>query len=339
MKPNLNLIIGNHKSPVGISDICELFTDALKFNLKTSLLPDKSKVNLIIEDFSSKDFTNYLINDDIKFCLILTEFMRKGLFGKIYLNKFGFKSQPVFILLENAFIAILRYLKKFLPKRYRDKAERLIYWKNREVGLRRILTEGSLLSVICLHPEIEAQARHILNSSKVKHFATIYPRLNDIKRINQDSSNMTLVSFGSKNKYRNAQIRKFNKSFPMQLLTPNFTDTAKRDSIEIDDGFIDVYFRNSKDWPFLSPVRFWRTLRKGSMIVYFGDKKDDHPIYECGRQIPNFYSFPSAMSNFLEVVAETRSNIKKYDEIAKIQNLQVMQILERSISGFNRDDV
>ena len=63
MKPNLNLIISNHKSPAGISDICELFTDALKFNLKTSLLPDKSKVNLIIEDFSSKDFTNYLIID------------------------------------------------------------------------------------------------------------------------------------------------------------------------------------------------------------------------------------------------------------------------------------
>lgn len=338
MKHNLNLIIGNHRSPVGISDICELFTDALNFELKTSLFADESKVNLIIEDFSSKDFTDYLINGNIEICLILTEFMRKGLFGRIHLNKFGLKSQPVFILLENAFIAILRYLKKFLPKRYRDKAEKLIYWKNREVGLRRILTEGSLLSVICLHPEIETQIRQILKTSKIKNFSTIYPRLNNIRRMDPDTSKMNLVSFGNKNKYRQKQIRKFNESFPMQLLAPNFAETAKGDNIEIDNGFIDVYFRNSKDWPFLSPVRFWRTLRKGSMIVYFGDKKDDHPIYKCGRHIPNFYSFPFAMSNFSEVVAETRSCIRKYDEIAKIQNLQVMQILERSISGFNRDN-
>ena len=338
MKHNLNLIIGNHKSPAGITDICELFTDALNFELKTSLFADESKVNLIIEDFSSKDFTDYLINSNMEICLILTEFMKKGLFGKIHLNKFGLKSHPVFVLLGDIFIAMLRILKKFLPQRFQIKVEKLIYWKNREVGLRRVLTEGNLLSVICLHPEIEAQTRQILNSSKVEHFGTIYPRLNDIKRINTDASYMTLVSFGSKNRYRKKQIRKFNESFPMQLLAPNFMETAKGDNIEIDNGFIDVYFRNSKDWPFLSPVRFWRTLRKGSIIVYFGDKKDDHPIYKCGRQIPNFYSFTSAMSNVSEVVAETRSNIKKYDEIAKIQNEEVTQILERSIFGFNRDN-
>jgi hypothetical protein len=338
MKHNLNLIIGNHRSPAGISDICELFTDALKFELKTNLFADESKVNLIIEDFSSKDFTDYLINNNIEICLILTEFMRKGLFGKIYLNRFGLKSHPISIISGDIFIAILRILNKFLPQRFRIKIEKLIYWKNRELGLRRVLTEGNLLSVICLHPEIEAQTRQILKSSKIKHFATIYPRLNNIKRLNTDTSNMTLVSFGSKNRYRKKQIRKFNESFPMQILAPNFTDTSQGDNIEIDNGFIDVYFRNSKDWPFLSPVRFWRTLRKGSMIVYFGHEKDDHPIYKCGQQIPNFYSFPFAMSNFSEVVAETRSNIKKYDEIAKIQNEQVAQILERSIFGFNRDN-
>ncbi len=314
-----HLVTGNHKSSIGIEDIHLMLLDVLGDDLTTGTFAEKSKINFVIEDFASQDFASYILDSEFKFCLVLTEFMNLGYFGKIFINKFGIKSNPIVLFSKDLVFATVRNLKDFLPFRLKLKCEEFIYWNKREMGLRRMLRHGDFNGVFCLHPAIEQQAREYMPKLSPDSFFTLFPRLNNIQReeVNLD---IPIVSFGSKNKYRKREISKFNNVFPSKVLQPKFEKgSSGNDSVPM-GKFIDLYFRNSKSWKYLSPVRFWRTLRKGSFIVYFGEEVSDHPINKCAIRVNTYKDFATSIESLSVVVEEIRKKIEIYDDIAKENN-------------------
>jgi hypothetical protein len=296
-----------------------ILSDIAEGNLAQGISGESSRINLIIEDFASRDFTNYVLNSNLKICLVLTEFMSLGWNKEIVLNKFGAKSSRVVLIFEDTAIMILRYLKIFLPRRLKTKSEKLIYWKNREVGLRKILKYSNLEGIFCLHPDIELQAKSLIKGFPKDKIYTIFPRLNNIKS-KEENLNPSIVSFGSKNRYRKKEIKKFNEVFPLKVFQPSFEKGLNAQHLPPSDIFLDLYFKNSKNWKYLSPVRIWRTIRQGSFIVYFGEQAGDHPINRCAIQIDLYENFAAGIENFSQVTRKIRLETESYDQVAKMSN-------------------
>jgi hypothetical protein len=333
-----HLVTGNHKSSLGIEDIHLMLLDVLGNDLTTGTFAEKSRINFVIEDFASQDFTSYVLNSDFKFCLILTEFMNLGYSGKIFINKFGRKANPIVLFSKDLVFAIVRNLKDSLPFRLKLKCEEFIYWNNREIGLRRILKHGDFYGVFCLHPAIEVQARKYMPKLSPSSFFTLFPRLNNVQR-EDVSLDIPIVSFGNKNKYRKREISKFNNTFPSKVLQPKFEKGSSGNNSVPIGKFIDLYFRNSKSWKYLSPVRFWRTLRKGSFIVYFGEEVSDHPINKCAIRVDKYKDFAKSIESLSKVVKQIRNEIEIYDDIAKENNNRSLIFLNNldQISGAKSD--
>ena len=321
-----HLITGNHKSSAGIQDIHLLLSEVLGNNLTSGIYADKLKINFVIEDFASQDFTDYLLDSEFKFCLVLTEFMSSGYLGKIFINKFGLKANPVVLFLKDAVISIVRFIKRFLPFKLRLISEEFVYWKSREIGLRKVLGHGKFHGVFCLHPAIEDQAKYFIKNLPQSSFFTLFPRLNEIQE-NEVNSDISIVSFGSKSKYRKTEILKFNDSFPSKVIQPKFNIKSPNEYSGPTGLFIDLYFRNSKSWKYLSPVRFWRTLRKGSLIVYFGEEKKDHPINKCAIRVDGYKDFAASIEDLPKIVKEINNEIGLYDEAAKKNNEKCLSFL------------
>ena len=333
-----HLVTGNHKSSTGIEDISLLLSDILGEDLTSGIYADKSKINFVIEDFASQDFTDYIVNSELKFCLVLTEFMSSGYLGKLFINKFGIRANQVILFVKDVLIAIVRYIKRFLPFKLRLISEEFVYWKKREIGLRRVLGHGKFYAVFCLHPAIEDQAKSFIKNLPQSSFFTLLPRLNKIQE-NEVNSDISIVSFGSKNKYRKNEIMKFNNSFPSEVIQPKFDRKSPNEYSGPLGLFIDLYFRNSKSWKYLSPVRFWRTLRKGSFIAYFGEEMKDHPINRCAIRIDSYKDFAASIEDLPEVFREVRNEIRLYDEGAKKNNDKCLSFLnELDISTGIKDE-
>jgi hypothetical protein len=333
-----HLVTGNHKTSAGIEDIHLLLSDILEEDLTSGIYADKSKINFVIEDFASQDFTNYMLNSEFKFCLVLTEFMSSGYNGKIFVNKFGIKANPIILFLKDIVIAIVRYITRFLPFKLRLISEEFVYWKKREIGLRRVLAHGKFYGVFCLHPAIEDQAKSFIKNLPRSSFFTLFPRLNKIQE-NEVNSNISIVSFGSKSNYRKSEILKFNNSFPSKVIQPKFKTESPNEYSGPMGLFIDLYFRNSKSWKYLSPIRFWRTLRKGSFIAYFGEEMKDHPINRCAIRVDSYKDFASSIEDLPRVIREVRNEIRLYDGVAKKNNDKCLSFLnEIEISTGIKDE-
>ena len=151
----LHIFTGNHKSPAGIEDICQILLQLGGSSSTSGIYLKQSNINLVIEDFSSPEITKYIIESKLEIGLVLTEFMSLGPFGKIVLNKFGYKSNRFVLLANDLVILIFRYLRVVIPRKLKSKIEEKIYWKNREVGLRKVLKYCNLKFIICMHPEIQ----------------------------------------------------------------------------------------------------------------------------------------------------------------------------------------
>jgi hypothetical protein len=330
----LHLITGNHKFMAGIADIQHVLFDVVGHELSHGTFAETSKINFVIEDFASREFTEYILNSKFRICLVLTEFMNLGYYGKVSLNKFGLKSNRIYLLFEDVLISFLRYFKLFLPVRFRSKAEKLIYWKNREVGLRRILKSDRVVGIFCLHPEIEVQSRLYLPFFPKDSFFTLFPRLSGLPE-STDILNVPIVSFGSKNRYRKKQIIKFNKVFPTKVIEPNFEKESVSRISDIPRPFVDLYFKNSKNWKYLSPIRFWRTLHKGSFVVYFGKELTDHPINKCAIRAENYEDFARSLEDLAVKKEVILNEINVYDEFAKETNDRSLTFLQGLIQNSN----
>jgi hypothetical protein len=138
---------------------------------------------------------------------------------------------------------------------------------------------------------------------------------------------MPLVSFGTKNKYRKKEIKKFNESFPLELILPDFLQNSSDKAIEPAPTFVDIYFKNSKNWEYLSPIRFWRSLKQGSFVVYFGNESTDHPINKCAINVESYELFPLCFEDFPAIARKIQSQIEIYDAIAENQNKNVSDSL------------
>jgi hypothetical protein len=327
-----HLIRGNHKSFAGIEDICLVLQEALDPNMTTGIFGDRSKTNLIIEDFSSKDYTKYILESDLKICLVLTEFMHSSVLGKIKINKFGLRRNFILSLLEDVVVLILRFIKIFLPRKYRLSSEKKIYWKNREVGLKKIIDSNKIRAVICLHPDIQLQAEQLFKNIEQEKIFTILPRLTKPRKLTTNHTDVSLVSFGTKNSYRKKQIRKFNESFPLEVILPSFLQKTHNKALEPVPAFVDIYFKNSKTWKYLSPIRFWRSLNVGSFVVYFGKESTDHPINKCAIHVNSYELFPKVLENFEEIANAIQNQIEIYDVIAENINKEVA---DKLISIYN----
>jgi hypothetical protein len=310
----------------GIEDIGLILSETVEGHLSQGISGERSCINLIIEDFSSREFTNYVLNSELKICLVLTEFMSLGWNRKIVLNKFGIKSNQIVLIFEDTVIFFLRYLKILLPQRLKTRSEKLIYWKNRETGLRKILKYSNLEGIFCLHPDIELQAESLIKGFPKDKIYTIFPRLNDIQS-KEENLNPSLVSFGSKNRYRKKELKKFNKVFPLKVFQPSFEKGLGAQHLPASDIFLDLYFKNSKNWKYLSPVRIWRTIRQGSFIAYFGEQALDHPINRCAIQVDLYENFPARIENFTQITKDIRQEIESYDGVAKKNNDKALTFL------------
>jgi len=330
----LHLITGNHKSMAGIEDIQRVLFDVVGQEFSQGAFAETSKINLIIEDFASKEFTEYVLKSKFRICLVLTEFMNLGYCGKVSLNKFGMKSNRIYLFLEDVLIIFLRFFKLLLPVRFKSKAEKLIYWKNREVGLRRILKSGRVDGIFCLHPEIEFQSRLCLPFFADDSIFTLFPRLKGLPET-ADTLNIPIVSFGSKNNYRKNQIRKFNKVFPSKVFQPTFEKGFANQTPDFPPPYVDLYFKNSKNWKFLSPIRFWRTLQQGSFVVYFGKELTDHPINKCAIRAERYEDFVLSLEDFSVKKEQIRNEIGTYDLIAKEVNNKSLIFLHGLIQNSN----
>ena len=316
---NLHLITGNHRSMAGIEDIALILSDTVGGRLTQGISADSSRINLIIEDFASRDFTHYVLNSNLKIFIVLTEFISLGWNKKIVLNKFGMKSNRIVLIFEDIAIMFLRYLKIFLPRRLKTRSEKLVYWKNREIGLRKILKYSNLEGIFCLHPDIELQTKSLIKGFPKDKIYTIFPRLNNIQS-KDENLNPSIVSFGSKNKYRKKEIKKFNEVFPLMVFQPSFEKGLNAQHPPASDIFLDLYFKNSKNWKYLSPIRIWRTIRQGSFIAYFGEQALDHPINRCAIQVDLYENFAARIENFAQVTKNIRQEIETYDGVAKKNN-------------------
>lgn len=333
MKKKLHIVTGNHRSTLGIDDITKVLQDVFGQNITKGIFCEDSKINLVIEDFSSPDYVRYLINSDIKIILVLTEFISLGPFKGISLNKFGLRSNYFILLAEKIWISVLRILSVFLPAKLKAKTERTLYWKNREVGLDKILKQRNIEGIICLHPEIENQVKLNLRKIPKESVFTIFPRLKSIQKNDEFDFDIPLLSYGSKNRYRKREIAKFNKIFPFQITLPNFEDKSITNNSKSISLFLDVYFKNSKTWPYLSPIRFWRTLQQGGHILYFGEEVLDHPINKCALRVERYEDFPIRIQNLPSVLEGIQSEIRVYDKNAELLNDKVVAFVQNLIDS------
>jgi hypothetical protein len=323
----LHIVTGNHRSLHGISDIISIINSASETGTTQGIFFREDCHNFLVEEFSNREYTDFLLGDDKRFSLVLTEFIHKGPFGRIYLNRFGIKATSTYIYLETLAYYVLLILGKTLPAIALRRFHSFMYWRARERNLQRVLKSDLLKMVLTMHPHITAQA---LESKLIKpHVSihTIYPIL-DQNKIDFSISKRTIsevTTFGTQNKYRLTERRKFQRFFPMQVSYKVDNNYAILQSKELFNPnthslSLDLYFKNSKNWEFLSPVRIWRTLNKGNIIVYFGKKMKDHPINDCAIQIEGYEDIWKTMSRNFE--KEIHSSVSEYNSIALSENLK-----------------
>jgi len=322
----LHTVTGNHRSLHGISDIISIINSASETGSTQGIFLKEDCHNILIEDFSNREYTDYLLGDDKSFSLVLTEFIHKGPFGRIYLNRFGIKASSTYICLETLVYYILLILGKVIPATAL-RCHRFMYWRARERSLQRVLKSDLLKMVLAMHPRIAAQALETKLINPHVSIHTIYPIL-DQNKIDFSISKRTIsevATFGTQNKYRTKELRKFQIFFPMPVFYKVDNNYAILQTNELlnpnsDSLSLDLYFKNSKNWEFLSPVRIWRTLNKGNIVVYFGSKMKDHPINDCAIQIELYEDIWKTMSSNFD--KRIRSSVSEYNSIALSENLK-----------------
>jgi hypothetical protein len=314
-KYSLGIVTGNHRSLWGISDILKCFDFALNTQVPRFFFPQKQWVNFIIEDFYNKRYLNALVETDTTNVLVVTEFLSIKR-NSIAINQFPPKISTF------VFPGLWRFLKYFLKANLRSvkyffsfqSVDR--YWKNRKKGINTYFDKRPIDPIIQLHP---ACTLHLdLGNRKVFDFFPIVDE-HSLTKIAKNPD-IVFVTFGTMNSYRAREIRKFNRFVPQGILHISEEALAKSPKNFKNKILIDVYFRNSESWPYLSPLRFWRSLSNNRIVLYVGKINDDHPINSLCINVGDYNEIYQVLENLNSYIDSSREKIKDYNILARAKN-------------------
>ena len=311
----LGVVTGNHRSLWGISDILKSFDSSLELNILHFYFPQQQRVNFVIEDFHNKKFLNALIRTNTKNVLVVTEFLSIKR-DTVRINQFpvkisSFVSPGSRRFFKSFFIDFFQNLKKFFPFRASDR-----YWMNRNKGINIYFDKRPNDPIIQLHPSCTSNLN--LGHRKVFDF---FPVINEQSFVRTSKhSEIIFCTFGSINSYRASEIKKLNHFLPQGIIHLTEETLSENPEKFKDKILVDVYFRNSETWPFLSPIRFWRSLNKGRLVLYVGDIIDNHPINSLCMNLDAYGDIYQAVENLDTYIHSLPTKIKQYNLLAREKN-------------------
>lgn len=277
---------------LGILDIIEVIKETLPKNLPVSedYFIKRNSINIIIEDFHNKYFLKYIesiyLDSSVITILVLTEFVGPQYAGKLLLNRFGLKRRKLIIFGEYNLFNLPDIFYIFFPNKIRNYVYGRKYWIQREKGLKNFLKNSPPLIILTLHPEIKSQMDLYLNELKIKDIEVycLYPIVKVSQhRLNTEQWMPIYGTFGFLNRYRNKEIKKIEKNWPLKIFKLNHIENSRYNSkikknSYADTGLVDLYIKNTQKWPYCSPIRIFRSLKRGIPVATLATYQDSHPI-------------------------------------------------------------
>lgn len=355
----LNINVENHTSEKLIEDLIDVISDIFtsrNFKVIVSKKFKQDAVNLVIDEFSNqkflKDFKKFKKKfPDTKFILLNTEFITKrfgfisfNLFSnspiEILLIKFGllylFVSKKIFseifkIVNVKSLILLLcsvYEIPKLFFKSFRTQLlvniRKGIYNYLRYRGFKKIIKDFDY--IIHLHPHQNKEKNIKLNNSFL-----IFPEIkvikNEILKI-KNKSKIILTTTGYKTKFRERILNNL-------ILDQKFFGYQKYFSVINNIDFQDFSSKNmyflinspqEKYWPYCSPARLYRSIKKFNTIPIILKNLSQHPLEDLCFELKT----PDIFNKIIEM---KENNIKKdfiiklkeYNKIAKLKNDKIFE--------------
>lgn len=290
---------------------------------EVSLFPNTKYLNLIIEDFHSKQFREQLIRTRAKCILVNSEFLSNK--KHIQINEFGSEK---FLTQLGLGISVLKgearvkeYLINIKKERFpiRDN-----YWRQRRKGLQELFEREVFSAILSLHPSAVSDFMEFPIESR-----TLYPVLSRRKPI--PTSLNILVTMGSMSTYRRQILLRLNKELPLGIQHIREhelnSDNYDKDNIRI----VDLYIRNRSNWIYSSPVRISRSINQGREVVLFDNRDATHPITNTCVNIKE----PSELAKIEQLLYDSRKKrikaIEEYNQIATTKNRHARDLILKTI--------
>jgi hypothetical protein len=315
----LRMVIGNHWSDWGINDILERLQRDLfaNLNVEITFFPSEDAVNIFLEDFSSKEYVEEVMNcRNSKNVLICSEFISERN-GKKRINEFLVSRSDYVRSLISRQISFREVISKVFSQFLITKKSR--YWKARRKNLNKLFKEDVFDLIITLHPEA-FQCKNERETAVLNYFPVVQKPLKSPTQYRRTR----LVTFGSMNNYRKKVIAELGIKLPLGILHTSYDDLKKIDDENI-TRFIDVYLRNSHFWDKTSPIRIASSLSRGIPVVLL-DNLDNHPIISCCG-LTNLESFSDIDDLILLARNQSKKSIDAYNDFARKQNRKVREAL------------
>ncbi len=96
--------------------------------------------------------------------------------------------------------------------------------------------------------------------------------------------------------------------------------------IEEDELIIDINISQHAHWPYISPIRVWRSFFTGALPIRFGRIRDDsHPlssVIEQTNSIHDLATYP-LFFNFKDAFISLENEIRSYNKDARFNNKKI----------------